>query len=342
VRLTTLTVLLTSPRLPAGLLTGPAWRAIFDADRVIAADASDGLARAVAASGVAVEALTEPPTAADLLALAAEGSIVFLAADDAEALTGQLAQDVVRRAESSAESPEVDVHAGAGPSVEILVGSYDPAGSRLLDLVAVMDRLRRECPWDQEQTHESLVRYLVEEAYETVEAIESGDRDHLREELGDLLLQVMFHSRIAAEHPDTPFDVDDVAGQIVEKLVRRHPHVFADVEVESAQDVNENWESIKATEKARTSAVEGIPPGLPALAWADKVIGRTLRSDVARASVPTPAETAYTEETLGEVLFALVAAAHAADLDPEQALRQRVRAEIDAVRAQEQEPPPPT
>ena len=234
------------------------------------------------------------------------------------------------------------MHAGAGPSVEIVVGSFDPAGARLLDLVAVMDRLRRECPWDQEQTHETLVRYLVEEAYETIEAIESGDRDHLREELGDLLLQVMFHSRIATEHPDAPFDVDDVAGQIVEKLVRRHPHVFADVEVESAQDVNENWESIKATEKARTSAVEGIPPGLPALAWADKVIGRTLRSDVAQASVPTPAETAYTEETLGEVLFALVAAARAAGIDPEQALRQRVRAEIDDVRAQEQQPPPPT
>jgi XTP/dITP diphosphohydrolase len=290
---------------------------------------------------VAVEALTEPTSAADLLALAAEGSIVFLAADDAETLTAELAQDVVRRAESSAESPG-EVHAGAGPSVEIVVGSFDPAGARLLDLVAVMDRLRRECPWDQEQTHETLVRYLVEEAYETIEAIESGDRDHLREELGDLLLQVMFHSRIAAEHPDAPFDVDDVAGQIVEKLVRRHPHVFADIEVDSAQDVNENWESIKATEKARTSAVEGIPPGLPALAWADKVIGRTLRSDVAQASVPTPAETAYTEETLGEVLFALVAAARAAGIDPEQALRQRVRAEIDAVRAQEQEPPPPT
>ena len=198
-----------------------------------------------------------------------------------------------------------------------------------------MDRLRRECPWDQEQTHESLVRYLVEEAYETVEAIETGDRDHLREELGDLLLQVMFHSRVAAEHAEEPFDIDDVAGQIVEKLVRRHPHVFADVEVSSAQDVNDNWETIKAAEKARTSAVEGIPPGLPALAWADKVIGRTVKAagTGVEPSVPTPDQTAYTAETLGEVLFALVAAARAADLDPEQALRQRVRAEIEAVRA---------
>jgi XTP/dITP diphosphohydrolase len=342
VRLTTLTVLLTSPRLPAGLLTGPAWRAIFDADRVVTADASDELALAVAASGVTVEELAEPPTAAALLSLAAEASVVVLAGDDAEALTTELAQDVVRRADSSAADDNVmgeDAANTVGPRVEVMVGSYDPAGARLLDLVTVMDRLRRECPWDQEQTHESLVRYLVEEAYETIEAIESGDRDHLREELGDLLLQVMFHSRIAAEDSDAPFDVDDVAGQIVEKLVRRHPHVFGDVEVASAQDVNENWETIKAAEKARTSAVDGIPPGLPALAWADKVIGRTLKSDVVSPSVPTPAETAYNEETLGEVLFALVAAARAAGIDPEQALRQRVRVEIDAVRAQEETPP---
>nr|MBA2717370.1 MazG family protein [Propionibacteriales bacterium] len=99
-------------------------------------------------------------------------------------------------------------------------------GSRLLDLVTVMDRLRRECPWDQQQSHESLVKYLVEETYETIDAIESGDRQHLREELGDLLLQVMFHARIASEHPDEAFDIDDVAGGIVEKMIRRHPHVF--------------------------------------------------------------------------------------------------------------------
>ena len=111
----------------------------------------------------------------------------------------------------------------------MLPGSYDLPGARLLDLVATMDRLRSPggCPWDAEQTHESLVTYLVEETYETIEAIETGDRDHLREELGDLLLQVMFHSRIAAEHTEAPWSVDDVAGDIVDKLVRRHPHVFA-------------------------------------------------------------------------------------------------------------------
>ena len=121
------------------------------------------------------------------------------------------------------------LQAGAADvELEVLPGSYDLPGARLLDLVAVMDRLRSPggCPWDAEQTHESLMTYLVEETYETLEAIETGDRRHLREELGDLVLQVVFHSRIAAEHPDEPWSVDDVAGDIVDKLVRRHPHVF--------------------------------------------------------------------------------------------------------------------
>ena len=314
-----LTVLLSTPRLPAGLLAGAAWRALFAADEVLAGPDAAELVRAVEAAGVPVRSVEQLPTAADLLAESADHDVVWLAGPDGdEALTSALATDVVRRGESVAESADVmaeDFNATTAPSVEVMLGSYDPAGARLLDLVAVMDRLRRECPWDQEQTHESLVRYLVEEAYETVEAIETGDRDHLREELGDLLLQVMFHSRIAAEDPEAPFDVDDVAGQIVEKLVRRHPHVFADVEVSSASDVNDNWETIKATEKSRASAVDGIPPGLPALAWADKVIGRTLGAGVA-PSVPTPAETAYSEETLGEVLFALVAAARAGGTRP--------------------------
>ncbi len=322
-----LTLLLTTPRLPAGQLTGPAWRAIFSADAVLTADVATGLAQAVAAAGCEVEVLADP-TATRLLSRAAIADLVWLAADDGdERLTAELAADVVRRSESGE----------AGAEVEVLLGSFDPPGARLLDLVAVMDRLRRECPWDQEQTHESLVRYLVEESYETIEAIETGDRDHLREELGDLLLQVMFHARIATEDPDDPFDIDDVTEQIVDKLIRRHPHVFADVEVETAQDVNENWETIKAAEKARSSVMDGIPPGLPALSLADKVIGRMV-SSAQGVSVPTPAETAYTPETLGEVLFALVAAARSAGIDAEQALRRRVRVEIDAIRLAEARP----
>jgi XTP/dITP diphosphohydrolase len=319
-----LTVLLTTPRLPAGQLTGAAWRLLLSADEVLTADPSSPLALAIASADIRVETLSRPD-AASLLARAAQADVVWLAADDGdETLTSDLAADVVRRSESGEE----------GPEVEILLGSFDPPGARLLDLVAVMDRLRRDCPWDQEQTHETLVRYLVEEAYETIEAIETGDRDHLREELGDLLLQVMFHARIATEDPDDPFDVDDVAGQIVEKLIRRHPHVFADVEVDGPAGVNENWEKIKADEKSRTSAMDGIPPGLPALAFADKVIARTVSSRQ-QSSVPTPDESAYTAETLGEVLFALVAAARAAGIDAEQALRKRVRAEVEAVRLSE-------
>src|SRR4051812_12644999 len=206
--LSRLTVLLTTPRLPAGLLTGPAWRVVFSADRVLARDLTSPLSQAVRDAGVAVE-IAGVPTATDLTALAADADIVWLAADDGDpVLTADLADHVVRTADSPAEDADVTTggaRSPAAPDIEILLGSYDPPGARVLDLVAVMDRLRRECPWDQEQTHTSLVRYLLEEAYETVEAIETGDRGHLREELGDVLLQVMFRSRIAEEHPDEPF-----------------------------------------------------------------------------------------------------------------------------------------
>lgn len=319
-------VLLTSPRVPAGLLSGDAWALLRSAGSVVTRDASTAHARAIAAQGIAVREDAEA-TAGSLWAAAAEADVVWLAADDGDdELVRGLAERVVAQGDTG----------GAGPQVDVVVGSFDPPGARLLDLVEVMDELRRNCPWDKEQTHESLVRYLVEESYETIEAIESGDRDHLREELGDLLLQVMFHARIAAEHPDEPFDVDDVAAGIVEKLVRRHPHVFADADADDAAAVEANWDAIKAAEKGRASAVDGIPPGLPALALADKVIGRALKGSAALA-VPVPAESAYTAESLGEVLFALVAAAHAAGLDPEQALRERVRAEIDAVRVHERD-----
>jgi XTP/dITP diphosphohydrolase len=323
-----LRVIVTSPRIPAGLLAGSAWDAIRSADVVVAFDVADPLAQAVVATGR--EVAFEPDASVDdLLARAASAEIVWLFGDrDTGALARRLAGDVVARAERGDDAP--------GPEVEVVVGSYDPVGARLLDLVEVMDTLRRECPWDREQTHESLVRYLVEEAYETIEAIETGDRDHLREELGDLLLQVMFHARVASEHPDEPFAIDDVAGDIVEKLVRRHPHVFGDVDATDAAAVEANWDTIKQAEKSRTSALDGVPAGLPALAWADKVVGRVAKSSSA-LSVPLPDEPAYTGEALGDVLFALVAAAHAAGLDPEQALRARVRLEVEAVQAQEAE-----
>jgi XTP/dITP diphosphohydrolase len=328
-----LTVLLTSPRLPPGLLTRDVWLALEGADLIVVADRSAPLSSALIAAGVEVgERATA--SASSLVDLAAGRDVVWLAGDDGDpSLTAELAAHVVRRAEGgiSPDEPEIEV--------EVMVGSFDPVGARLLDAVTVMDTLRRECPWDREQTHESLVPCLVEEAYEVVEAIETataGDhaaRDQLREELGDLLLQVLFHARLAAEHPDQPFSIDDVAAGLVDKLVRRHPHVFADTQVAGAADVAANWEQIKRTEKGRASAVDGIPAGLPALSLADSVIGRILRSN-ASLSVPVPeGGTAYSEETLGEVLFALVAAARASGLDAEQALRARVRREIAAVRA---------
>jgi XTP/dITP diphosphohydrolase len=194
-----------------------------------------------------------------------------------------------------------------------------PAGeqpaSRLLELVTVMDRLRVECPWDREQTHRSLARYLLEETYETLEAIETGDPAHLREELGDLLLQVFFHARVASEQPDG-FDIDDVAGGIVDKLVYRHPHVFAGTEVADAAEVDRNWESLKAAEKQRRSPLDGIPAALPALAHAEKVAARLERTGAA----VTPAD-----DSLGDRLLALVLEARSEGLDPEQELRGAVR-----------------
>ena len=139
-----------------------------------------------------------------------------------------------------------------------------------------MRRLRAECAWKREQTHGSLRRYLVEESWETLEAIESGDPDHLREELGDLLLQIGFHAVIAEEAGE--FTFDEVVQGIVDKLRRRNPHVFGSVPVTDAASVNELWESVKAMEKERSSVFDGLPPGLPALLLADKVLDRAERA----------------------------------------------------------------
>jgi XTP/dITP diphosphohydrolase len=212
-------------------------------------------------------------------------------------------------------------------------------GGRLLELVAVMDRLRTQCPWDARQTHESLTTYLVEETYEAVEAVETGDRDHLREELGDLLLQIVFHARIAEEHPSQPWDINDVAAGIVDKLIRRHPHVFADTVVADAEEVQANWEQLKAGEKQRTSALDGVPLGLPALTLAAKLLDRAARSglDVGSASARVaPAPYGVDAERVGAALFELVSTARAVGVDPEQALRAHLRQFADQVRAAEQ------
>jgi XTP/dITP diphosphohydrolase len=186
-------------------------------------------------------------------------------------------------------------------------------------LVGVMARLRQECPWDADQTHRSLVQYLIEETAETIEAIEIGDQDHLREELGDLLLQVIFHSKIASEQADG-FTLEEVARGIADKLISRHPYVFATAEVPN--DLHYTWEQRKVAEKGRTSALQGIPDELSALARANKIISR-IRSR--RVAVALPDEPTTAQE-LGAQLLALAARAQATGIDPEQALRDAVRA----------------
>jgi XTP/dITP diphosphohydrolase len=226
------------------------------------------------------------------------------------------------------------------------VTQAEPAGARLLELVAVMSRLRRECPWDAKQTHQSLAPHLLEESYEALEALESGDPEALREELGDVLLQVMFHAEVASERTDgTGYTIDDVAEGIADKLIRRHPHVFADVTVSGADEVKQNWDAIKAAERAAKgggpgSVLDGVPFGQPALELAAQLQRRAERAgvpgeladlgsaagpaDPGRAAGPADPETSPSE--IGAELFALVARARAAGLDPELELRAAARA----------------
>lgn len=196
------------------------------------------------------------------------------------------------------------------------------AHENLTRLVEIMDRLRSPggCPWDAEQTHESLLKYLLEESYEFIESVESGDRTHMREELGDLLLQVYFHSRIAEESQEDPFSIDDVAKGVADKLVSRHPHVFADIKVDSSADVLENWERIKNEEKGRTEVHDGVPTGQPALPLAAKLIYRAKKNH--RNLPPHPEYvTEPTSENIGAALLSLISWAVEHDIDPEAALR---------------------
>jgi XTP/dITP diphosphohydrolase len=229
------------------------------------------------------------------------------------------------------------------------------AGARVRELVAVMDRLRRECPWDRRQTHSSLAPYLLEECYEALDALERGDQAALREELGDVLLQVAFHARLAAERTDgTGWTIDDVADGIVAKLIRRHPHVFSDVAVAGADEVSVNWETIKAAERAEKAAsraaagggepsvLDGVALGQPALSLVAQLQRRAERAGAPGALAADAAGVS----PVGAELFALVARARQAGVDPEFELRSAARAYRDQVLAwerengQEQQPDP--
>jgi XTP/dITP diphosphohydrolase len=194
-------------------------------------------------------------------------------------------------------------------------------------LVQVMDQLRSPggCPWDAEQTHESLARYLLEETYEALEAMDQGDLGSLREELGDLLLQVVFHARIAQE-TDSTFSLDAIAQGVVDKLVRRHPHVFTDLVVSSNEELEANWAKIKEEEKQRESVTDGVPQAMPALQLATQLIYRARKIGVV-AGHPETKESL--REVIGEVsqdqiaalLVATVELAREADIDAESVLR---------------------
>ena len=211
--------------------------------------------------------------------------------------------------------------------------------SQLLRLREVMDRLRSPggCPWDAEQTHESLLKYLLEESYEFIESVEDKDRAAMREELGDLLLQVYFHSRMAEEDGADPFNIEDVAKIVADKLERRHPHVFGDVKVSGTDEVLANWEVQKAEEKGRTSAIDGVPLAQPALPLANKLI---YRADKFKYDLPVdhPVEVDIKDEAdLGNILLGIIDQAAAKGLDPEAALRVATKQYIERLRQYEAE-----
>ncbi|MQA27478.1 MAG: MazG family protein [Micromonosporaceae bacterium] len=304
-------LLVTSPRLPAGLLTAQAWDLVRAAPVYAAADSPQ--AGALRAAGVEVKVVGgEAQVAAEALLADPAPTVVWLAGPDGDPA---VARRVGLRLASEPGSAEL----------ELVYGSWDPPGARLLDVVAVMDRLRSPggCPWDAEQTHRSLAHYLLEEVYEAYDEMVRGDLAALREELGDVLLQVAFHSRIAEELPDDErWSIDDVAGDLVEKLVRRHPHVFSSVEVDGAEHVAANWEEIKKAEKSRESVMDGVALSQPALALAAKLLSRARKAGIAVPVPEAPADPTRDEPALGATLLAQTAAAGEAGLDAEGALRQ--------------------
>lgn len=303
-------LLVVSPRVPAGLMTRDAWRRLESADAVLGRAGDEPLVEVARDEGFDVEIHDEPPaaTAHALVAAGVAGRhVVWLGSADADpGLTDALAGELTRL-----DDP---------PPVEVVVGSWDAPGSRLLDAVAVMDTLRSPggCPWDAQQTHASLAPYLVEEAFEVTEAIAEASGEHLREELGDVLLQVLFHARVAAEREEDGFDVDDVAATLVEKLVRRHPHVFADGAASNPEEVEAEWARIKAAEKPERDAndpLAGIPAGLPPLERAVKVVGRLTKAGQAER-----VEALAAEDSIGAALLDLVVQARGLGADPSVAL----------------------
>ncbi len=210
--------------------------------------------------------------------------------------------------------------------------------SELLRLREVMDKLRSPggCPWDAEQDHTTLLKYLLEESYEFIESVENNDRDAMQEELGDLLLQVYFHSRMAEEDAKQPFNIEDVAKSVTDKLIRRHPHVFAGESVSGSEEVLENWEKQKAAEKGRNSAIDGVPLAQPALPLATKVIYRLNKLNYQLPiSEPIKLPADIDQDQFGQILLGLITQAVDKGLDPEAALRTATKGLITQIQEHE-------
>jgi XTP/dITP diphosphohydrolase len=318
-------LLLTSPRLPAGILTAQAWQLLHI--NPVFAQATSEITRAIESAGISVSFLDSDPVS-QLLSAARKSDVVWLVDSAAEA--------------DFAKSLAVaTIHEQKKPRLEVVYGSWDPPGARLLDVVAVLDRLRSPggCPWDAEQTHQTLKPYLLEEAYEAYDAINAEDRPAMIEELGDVLLQTVFHARIAAELPDTErWTIDDVAATLVEKLVNRHPHVFGSTTVTSAQEVRSNWEEIKRAEKKRSSILDGVARAQSALSLVAKYLEKVDQSrlNISVPALPTELTVPVDAEDLGDLLFAVVAAARNIGLDAESALRNAADRYAGQVRALEE------
>lgn len=275
-------ILVLSPRVAPGLLSAAAWDLLRSGVPVVATHV-DPIVRAIEEAGVPVTAVDTAP--------GPEEDVVWIAPPGDTSWTTVVAD-----------------------GAEVVHGSLELPGSHLLDVVAVMGRLRRECAWTRQQTHASLTRYLLEEAHEVLEAFDVGDPTLLRDELGDLLMQVVFHAAIAADAGE--FDVDDVADAIAGKLVRRNPHVFGSGTARTPEEIDAAWQAVKEQEAPRSHPMEGVPAALPALALAVKALDRVEDLDTAG-------------DDIGSRLLALAAEARDQGVDPEAALRRAVRARVD-------------